>query len=282
MSVPSVERPVHRFVCGAIVSVLRRSVSRAPPAFADGGPALDKRIGKIFAAPFLHHRNHSRHQPIRARRIAPVLVALRPDRAHVAGGHGASSKPAVCPVRADAAAKRDARNNHDTPRTSCSRSETDARGRRNLPRRIRAHVHRPSPACIVQRSLEHKSSGIGHDRAWRAQQRRTMRHARHVEHERREHVSPRAQVRREIEALVEMMVDISLRRTASDEPSVADKTDTGCRPTRAPRVRRVRVRHLEGSAKQSHLIMRRRRGSGGGRGVRSLRGPDPGSALNER
>ena len=237
----------------------------------------------------LQRRNHARHQPIRARRIAPIHQQLRPIE------HRRRRPPGVVELRGRPPLRNQFR--HTVLKIPLIPLEGRAlilkpmRGvHRDVPFRVRRHViayHGCAAFAATRRPvapqypIQHKPARRRHHRTRRAEVRRPMRHPRHIEHERRKDVAPLPQPRRQFEGLVELVIHVPLRRTASDQFPVTEKQIPAVPRHMHLQPRRLRVHDCKRPSKHPHLVVRGRGRIRSRRGMGRLRGPNPRGSLGE-
>ena len=195
-------------------------LQQATPCVGNVAAAFDVGIRKAFRFAFLELRNHARDQPVGAGRITPVLEQLRLEQHVRLRPCGVVESRQAPPLRLK-------------PRDAMLEIAVVAFEERVVvleamrpvdrdpPLRVRLQILHHRTVAADQRTLQHKASGVGHDRARRAEQGRPVRHPRHVENDGREDVGALAQQGREIEGLVEVVIDVALGRTASHAFAVA-------------------------------------------------------------
>ena len=89
------------------------------------------------------------------------------------------------------------------------------------------------------------------------------------------------ELRRQIERVVEVVIDVTFGRTPAHEGPVAVKEIPAVRRQMNHQLRLRRVGEFESAAEIANLIVRGRRQAGGRHGVRAFRGPDPRGTLDE-
>ena len=260
-----VEHQAHRGVRGQ--GQRRAALEQRRPRRRHRRTAGEKRVGEFLRRAFLQHRHHARQQvrlEQQMRRGPGRVVELRRVPADRDQARDAVLKVAEVTLEGRVLVLETVRLVHG-----------------HLPRRIRAQVGDRPARLRLQRTLEHEAAGVGQHRARRPEQRGAVRHARHVQHEGREDVAAAAQVRREVERLVEMVVHVALRRAAAKTGAVAEKQVAAVgRHVDGERHRRG-IRDLKRAPEIAHLVVRGRGGLGRRRGVRALGGPDPVGGIDE-
>jgi hypothetical protein len=94
---------------------------------------------------------------------------------------------------------------------------------RDPPVGVGLKVGENSTVPIDHLALQHEAAGISHHRARRPEQGRPVGDARHVEHDHRQDVPPAPQVRGQVVGIIEVVVDVTLGRAATEAGAVAIK-----------------------------------------------------------